>query len=371
MFGFTGEDDYKRRNGTWTKTHSVTICHKDDGSFDKTDTDFTIYFLTDRVYAENVWNNAKSPSTKVRVSEPLDNQWQSRYCYDLLDPHLRTFDGSHYQSHENGKYLLYRNNKTMQEVHVKHRPCFGSVSDPYCLCGVAARAGRDVFVINICDRNNLMEYTLCDDGALSVTKTSERYYNGCVSMVSTIWDDSSIRVLSSVEDLFNENAYSRLSRLQTKKFCSCSSNNEEKCNFENQQITSKYSERKITCALYSNGLNRRKKRSVSSRLQGISQDDSPYNLERHKRSSGINTSITEKMSEDEAKSYCELTMNSSTAYSECLSTIDVLDQSYIDSCTEDLKVNFMYLSFISWNFNGVNELEKYLHQELRYKRTCF
>ena len=30
---------------------------------------------------------------QVLITEPGLDFWKYRYCYDLLDPHLRTFDG--------------------------------------------------------------------------------------------------------------------------------------------------------------------------------------------------------------------------------------------------------------------------------------
>lgn len=58
----------------------------------------------------------------------------------------------------------------------------------YCICGVAVRAGADVYVFNFCDGNSIIEYVACQQQLLDVTaksKDNKRYKvlksNVCVS----------------------------------------------------------------------------------------------------------------------------------------------------------------------------------------------
>ena len=59
------------------------------------------------------------------------------------------------------------------QIQVTNHGCAGNNGPPYCVCGIAARAGRDVFVLNVCDGQSVVDFYLCDDSALKVEKKTD------------------------------------------------------------------------------------------------------------------------------------------------------------------------------------------------------
>lgn len=57
-------------------------------------------------------------------------------------------------------------------------PCWGG--DPKCACAVAVRAGKDVFMINICGLIKFFGFTHCGEGGiLQVVRINDYLYNVC------------------------------------------------------------------------------------------------------------------------------------------------------------------------------------------------
>ncbi|XP_061170731.1 von Willebrand factor D and EGF domain-containing protein-like [Saccostrea echinata] len=81
-----------------------------------------------------------------------------------------------YQCHIPGEFINYRNQHQLQWIQSKHHLCIPSYDGPWCVCAVAARAGRDVFVIDLCGENKVISYELCEDNVLKVTKIYDKYY---------------------------------------------------------------------------------------------------------------------------------------------------------------------------------------------------
>ncbi|XP_052819122.1 uncharacterized protein LOC128244982 isoform X2 [Mya arenaria] len=71
-------------------------------------------------------------------------------CYSYNDPHMKSFDGLRYENQNPGTFIFYRHTERPQEVQIKTKRCWGH-SGPFCNCGVAVRAGRDVYVVDMCD----------------------------------------------------------------------------------------------------------------------------------------------------------------------------------------------------------------------------
>lgn len=44
------------------------------------------------------------------------------------------------------------------------------------MCAVAARSGRDLFIIDVCNGREFIEFPLCDDKSLQVHRESELIY---------------------------------------------------------------------------------------------------------------------------------------------------------------------------------------------------
>lgn len=66
----------------------------------------------------------------------------------------------------------------MLHCQVQHKisHCTDASSKAKCNCGVAVRAGRDVYVINVCDRFLDIGYRHCGDDALTVKKDNDFTY---------------------------------------------------------------------------------------------------------------------------------------------------------------------------------------------------
>ncbi|XP_066930014.1 von Willebrand factor D and EGF domain-containing protein-like isoform X3 [Clytia hemisphaerica] len=70
-------------------------------------------------------------------------------CYSNGDPHITTFDNRRFDHYRVGDYVYTKSGARLFEVHVRTFVC-ASVS---CNCGVAAREGDDVMVVDMCRDN--------------------------------------------------------------------------------------------------------------------------------------------------------------------------------------------------------------------------
>lgn len=59
-----------------------------------------------------------------------------------------------------------------------------------CGCGVAIRAGRDVFVVSHCSGDHIIEFLNYDDGILEARQRSTNRYNVSPSSVSYLPSDT-------------------------------------------------------------------------------------------------------------------------------------------------------------------------------------
>ncbi|XP_052268580.1 uncharacterized protein LOC127869962 [Dreissena polymorpha] len=120
----------------------------------------------------------KLPAIEVEILPEADRQWQGKLCGARNDPHMYTFDGRSYEHHaEEGDYILYKHTK-YENIEVQHRiaNCTDGKSQAKCNCGVAVRAGRDVYVINVCNGYIDIGYRQCLDKALTVKKENDYTY---------------------------------------------------------------------------------------------------------------------------------------------------------------------------------------------------
>ncbi|XP_065651908.1 von Willebrand factor D and EGF domain-containing protein-like [Hydra vulgaris] len=92
------------------------------------------------------WNN-HNKITEVQI-KTIDVR--TAICTSHGDPHITTFDQVYYNHYYVGEYVFVQSTARNFSVHVRTFAC-GSVS---CNCGVAAREGDDVIVIDMC-RNNV------------------------------------------------------------------------------------------------------------------------------------------------------------------------------------------------------------------------
>ncbi|KAL5018877.1 hypothetical protein ScPMuIL_004599 [Solemya velum] len=125
------------------------------------------------------WEDYALPDIRIVVTEGSDI-WKGKECYVISDPHMKNFDGTLFDFHEDGNFILYKNLKGELEVQVKTRSCLENGGRPYCVCGVAVRAGRDVFLVDFCDSRPVIEVVSC---------VFTHWYNGECVQVYMVFDN--------------------------------------------------------------------------------------------------------------------------------------------------------------------------------------
>ncbi|XP_052798930.1 von Willebrand factor D and EGF domain-containing protein-like isoform X2 [Mya arenaria] len=121
-----------------------------------------------------LWHNYVLPSVRVIVEDT--EEYKSKWCYSHIDPHMRTTDGRHYeQQSDAGVYMMYTNKAYDIEVQQKTKPC--NNDHAMCACGVAVRAGKDVFMINRCGSIHYIDFVHCGEGGiLEVLEINSKKY---------------------------------------------------------------------------------------------------------------------------------------------------------------------------------------------------
>ncbi|KAL4239801.1 scavenger receptor [Mactra antiquata] len=120
----------------------------------------------------------KLPAIDVNVLPERNQESRKKVCSARNDPHMHTFDGVQYEHHESiGEYILYKHS-AYNNIEVQHKisHCTDPSNKAKCNCGVAVRAGRDVYVINVCDNFLDIGYRQCGDNALTVKKDNDFTY---------------------------------------------------------------------------------------------------------------------------------------------------------------------------------------------------
>ncbi|XP_060573106.1 neurogenic locus Notch protein-like [Ruditapes philippinarum] len=103
------------------------------------------------IMGHEIWRNYNFPVIKVHLLYTF-----TRDCY-------------YEQQRKNGQlytgtFLMYRNTKYGIEVQEQTKSC--NRGRATCACGVAIRAGKDVFMINRCGSINYLGFTKCEDGGI-------------------------------------------------------------------------------------------------------------------------------------------------------------------------------------------------------------
>eukprot|EP00795_Rhopilema_esculentum_P011219 gene11219-21402_t len=73
-----------------------------------------------------------------------DKRWG--FCYSTGDPHIRTFGSQYYHHYQVGDYQMVRTTNNAFEIHIRTWQC----AQVACNCGIAAREGEDIVVIDMC-----------------------------------------------------------------------------------------------------------------------------------------------------------------------------------------------------------------------------
>ncbi|CAM9542336.1 unnamed protein product [Lampetra fluviatilis] len=111
-----------------------------------------------------LWDSYKPRPVTVTVKDV-----PTAHCYAMTDPHVVTFDGRRYENPRPGTFVLYRSSRREFEVHVRQWRCgsrggggprpgdgrTGGGGGGACVCGVAAREGRDTVTFDMCSGSYL------------------------------------------------------------------------------------------------------------------------------------------------------------------------------------------------------------------------
>ncbi|KAL3848262.1 hypothetical protein ACJMK2_019131 [Sinanodonta woodiana] len=174
MKAFT-QQEFKRLGSNWTSNvgnTSIKVTTKNNDKHSTSGRDmFKMSLLTDplagghRIVANNYLGD-------ITVTVRDDKKWESKNCYAHVDPHFRTADGSNYDNHIIGEYVMYRHRLEKQEVQIKTTQCNGGAA---CVCATSIRAGADMYIINLCGGIRFAGFVSCD--SFDVLEVREAAYS--------------------------------------------------------------------------------------------------------------------------------------------------------------------------------------------------
>ncbi|XP_061170736.1 uncharacterized protein LOC133180186 [Saccostrea echinata] len=173
---YSYNERHKYENDEWKQNISFPVYSQDTDGY-VINSQMTLRLKTGGTngVGSKIFEHVSLPDISIRVREG-NEQWKGRSCGVRADPHMYTFDGKPYECQIPGEFINYRNQHQLQWIQSKHHLCIPSYDGPWCVCAVAARAGRDVFVIDLCGENKVISYELCEDNVLKVTKIHDKYY---------------------------------------------------------------------------------------------------------------------------------------------------------------------------------------------------
>ncbi|XP_078322917.1 uncharacterized protein LOC144622187 [Crassostrea virginica] len=147
----------------WNETHVMNIVHQDTGNYQLTssEAEMEIYLQTFDFRLSKLWSHILLPVVKV--------------MNDTYDCNIIKYD-----TQNPGTFIMYRNideYQNIMEVQIEVTHC-NHGTHIYCVCGIAVRAGGDVFVINRCPHvtRNVFAFRSCIDDILDVRKIDELNY---------------------------------------------------------------------------------------------------------------------------------------------------------------------------------------------------
>ncbi|XP_056007282.1 uncharacterized protein LOC125666050 [Ostrea edulis] len=175
--GYSYNDRSKYSTDDWKQIHTIKIFNRDNGDYTDFDRHITLRLETGGTNGEGsqIFSNILLPDIQVYINEPT-SVWKGSSCGSKTDPHMYSFDGYAYECQLDGNFILYRNTPFNQEVQVKHHLCHPSHTYPRCTCAVAVRSGRDIFTVDICSGNKLINFPLCEDKVLKVIRKNDKRY---------------------------------------------------------------------------------------------------------------------------------------------------------------------------------------------------
>ncbi|KAL3871219.1 hypothetical protein ACJMK2_039227, partial [Sinanodonta woodiana] len=171
---------------------------------------FDIYLKIENFIMPRIWNNYNLQPFSVQIIESESNILKGKTCYSHNDPHMKTFTDRYFENHLDGEFILYRHLKYTTEVQIKTKSCEAPWPTSFrCNCGVAVKAGMDVFVVDMCSTIPFIGYKdgRCKDSTLVVLKMGNTYkisfpYGTYVSV--SIWSHDTrfvnVEVTPSIND---------------------------------------------------------------------------------------------------------------------------------------------------------------------------
>ncbi|XP_056003375.1 uncharacterized protein LOC125657435 isoform X3 [Ostrea edulis] len=173
---YSYNDRHKYQNDEWRQNISFPVYSQDTDGY-VISSHMTLRLKTGGTngIGSRIFEHVPLPDISIRVRE-ANEAWKGRSCGVRADPHMYTFDGQSYECQIPGQFINYRNQHQLQWIQSKLHLCIPSYNGPWCVCAVAARAGRDVFVIDLCGRSGVINFELCEDNVLRVTKVHDRHY---------------------------------------------------------------------------------------------------------------------------------------------------------------------------------------------------
>ncbi|KAK3592568.1 hypothetical protein CHS0354_018835 [Potamilus streckersoni] len=120
-------------------------------------------FLSHKIFQ----NHTISDRVQVNISSINMAPLNGKICHAVCDSHMKTFDQFEFMI-LNGfeHFIIVDCTKISEKVQIETKSCYRNNNPPYCPCGVAVRAGRDVFVVNKCERPFVVRMVRCLDGIL-------------------------------------------------------------------------------------------------------------------------------------------------------------------------------------------------------------
>ncbi|VDI81460.1 Hypothetical predicted protein [Mytilus galloprovincialis] len=133
-------------NGTeWQKYQTFTLNTLGDEAVRPS------YTCTAKLIAKSnidyLWKDYQLPEVSIHV---LNEYRPPEMCFSVNDPHLTTFDGKYFTSHDTGEFVLFRHRTKPIEIHTIQRrdDRFEYASN----CAIIVRASTDMFVIYGCNK---------------------------------------------------------------------------------------------------------------------------------------------------------------------------------------------------------------------------
>ncbi|XP_062612409.1 uncharacterized protein LOC134274168, partial [Saccostrea cucullata] len=124
----------------------------------------------------NYGNEWKHFQQNITISLVDDNHWKGAVCtINSHDVYMTTFNNRKFGIIHAGTYILYKNIDSEgihTEVDVKLQSCGGDM----CICGVAAMAGDDVYIIDLCGTPIYIGFTKCLNNVIDVSKNDDHNF---------------------------------------------------------------------------------------------------------------------------------------------------------------------------------------------------